>query len=115
LLYLIESKNAKTGSKVKKLIVFDLDGTLGESLTGGEFIRNSNVILWYGNATCKQNLSPQLSDGLASSRRGRAAAKTVWELRTQLQPSFGSAFGMASSPRSTIQSWIDCNSATFNT
>src|ERR1700675_269001 len=47
------------------------------ALTAGEFIRNSNVILWNGNATCKQNLSPQLSDGLASSRRGRAAAKTV--------------------------------------
>ena len=29
--HLIESKNAKTGSKVKKLIVFDLDGTLAES------------------------------------------------------------------------------------
>jgi hypothetical protein len=59
------------------------------ALTGGEFIRNSNVILGNGNATCKQSLSPQLSDGLASSRRGRAAAKTVWELRTQLLPSFG--------------------------
>jgi HAD superfamily hydrolase (TIGR01484 family) len=29
--YLIGSKNAKTGSKVKELIVFDLDGTLAES------------------------------------------------------------------------------------
>jgi phosphomannomutase len=29
--YLIESKNAKTGSILKKLIVFDLDGTLAES------------------------------------------------------------------------------------
>lgn len=27
------------------------------ALTGGEFIRNSNVILWNRNATCKQNLS----------------------------------------------------------
>jgi hypothetical protein len=85
------------------------------SLNGGKFIGNSNVIVWNGNATCKQNLSPQLSDGLASSRRARAAAKTVWELRTQLLFSFGSAFGMASSPKSTIQPWIDRNPATFNT
>src|SRR5580704_10519819 len=82
------------------------------ALTGGEFIRNSNVILWNGNATCKQNLSPQLSDGLASSGHRRAAAKTVWELRTQLLPSFGSAFGWHHHRTSTIQPWIDCNSAT---